>query len=409
MTVAKSTGTHWQNWAGNQQCPATVIRPTTVAELQDVVADAARRRGTVRVAGSGHSFTPLVCTDDTVIDIGALRGVVEADTANATAVVGAGTTLRDVVGPLWSAGLSLRNQGDIDAQTVGGAVGTATHGSGRAFGSFSSVVRRVEYVGADARVHTVDSSDAGFGAFRTSLGLLGIFTRIELDLQPAYYLRERIEHWPLSQVLERWDTETTTRRHFSYFWPPAAHSLEMYGFAPTAVEDGCHVKIYDELTPQDAAATEVEDGIRVAPAYQIYASDFDLAFHEYEYFVPFRHARAGVEAVRAVLLDHPDQAFPLEVRTIAAEDSWLSPMYARESVSLSVSGMPGTDYGPFARAFDAALRPFDARPHWGKLHLFDRERLRAVLPRFDEFCALRDELDPDCLFLNDYTAALFTD
>ena len=408
--AATSTiGVRWQNWAGNQQCRPTVVKPTCAAELQEAVADAARRGGTVRVVGSGHSFTPLVCTDDVMVDVSALSGVIEADTPNATAVVGAGTSLHDLVPQLWAAGLSLRNQGDIDAQTIAGAVGTATHGSGRAFGSFSSAVRSIEYVGADAGLHTIDSTDARFDAFRTSLGLLGIFTRIELDLQPAYYLRERIEHWPLSDVMQRWDVETSTRRHFSFFWPPTDESLQMYGFAPTAVEDGCHVKIYDEVSARDAAASDAQDGSRIAPAYQIYASDFDLAFHELEYFVDFRHSRAAVDAMRAVMRDHPEQAFPLEVRTIAAENAWLSPMYGTHSVSLSVSGVPGTDYRPFMQAVDAALRPFDARPHWGKLHCFDRPRLRDAYPRFDDFTSLRTELDPNGLFLNDHTAELFTE
>jgi FAD/FMN-containing dehydrogenase len=399
----------WQNWAGNLVCRPAVVKPTCVAELQDAVADAARRHGTVRVVGSGHSFTPLVCTDDVLIDVCALSGVIEADTVNATAVVGAGTTLRRLVRPLWAAGLSLRNQGDIDAQTIAGAIGTATHGSGRAFGSFSSAVRRIEYVGADVGLHTIDSTDARFDAFRTSLGLLGIFTKVELELQPAYYLRERIEHWPLSDVMQRWDIETSTRRHFSFFWPPTDESLQMYGMPPTAIEDGCHVKIYDEVTPRDAATAESRDGSRIAPAYQIYASDFDLAFHELEYFVDFRHVHAAVEAMRAVMLDHPEQAFPLEVRTIAAENAWLSPMYGTDSVSLSVSGVPGTDYRPFMQAVDAALRPFDARPHWGKLHCFGRARLRDAYPRFDDFVCLRAELDPNGLFLNEHTAALFTE
>lgn len=409
MTTAKTAGQRWQNWAGNQQCQAIVVSPTSVDELRGAVADAARRGGNVRVVGSGHSFTPLGCSDDVIVDVAALSGVVDTDPVAATAVVRAGTTLHDLVPQLWEAGLSLRNQGDIDAQTIGGAVGTATHGSGRAFGSFSSTLRMIEYVGADAQLHTIDTSDARFDAFRTSLGLLGIFTTVEIDAQPAYYLRERIEHWPLSEVMSRWDAETSTRRHFSYFWPPADGSLQMYGMAPTAIDDGCHVKIYDELTPEQGAVADSPDGTRVAPAYQIYASDFDLEFHEFEYFIPFGDTGAAVDAVRAVMLDHPEQAFPLEVRTIAAESAWLSPMYGRDSTSLSVSGVPGTDYGPFARAFDDALRPFDPRPHWGKLHLFDRSRLRDAYPRFDEFCALRTELDPDGLFLNDYTAGLFTD
>jgi FAD/FMN-containing dehydrogenase len=122
-----------------------------------------------------------------------------------------------------------------------------------------------------------------------------------------------------------------------------------------------------------------------------------------EYFLPFAVAASAVGAVRTTMRQFPAQRFPLEVRTIAAEDGWLSPMHGCDSVSISVSGTPGTDYWPFLRAIDATLRPFGGRPHWGKLNCFDRQRFHDVYPRFDDFLEYRRTADPRGVFLNDYT------
>ena len=347
----------WRNWAGNQTCrPTRVHRARDVDDLCDLVATAAGRGQVVRVVGAGHSFTPLVCTDDVMVDVALLSGVVDVDRARARAVVWAGTTIRELGEPLWSAGLSLRNQGDIDAQTVGGAVATATHGSGLAFTSFSGAVCGIEYVSASGSVCRVDEATEGFDAFRTSLGALGIFTEVELAVAPAYHLRETIQYWPLAEVLERWSHETSTRRHFSFFWGPRPGSLELYGFpsAPASMQEGCYVKLYDEVD----ATPVLRRGERVARAYEVFPSQFDMEFYELEYFVPFSDALSAVDAVRAVLRGHVDQTFPLEVRTIAAESGWMSPMYGTDSISISVSGTPGTDYWPFLRAVDDALRAF---------------------------------------------------
>jgi FAD/FMN-containing dehydrogenase len=402
-----TTSTSWQNWAGNQACrPSRVVRARDVEQIQEVVAEAGRQGRSVRVVGSGHSFTPLVCTEDTILDIGGLTGVIDADVDANRALVWAGTTIRDLGAPLWNAGLSLSNQGDIDMQTIAGAMGTATHGSGLRFTSLSGVVRSVEYVAADGTLATMNTSDPHFAAMCTATGTLGVFTKVELAVSPAYQIVERIEYWPFDEIRERWAAECATRRHFSYFWGPAPGSLELYGMdsPPDGMVDGCYVKIYDEAPPGHVLTdAQVAAGCTIAPAYIAYPDDFDTPFFELEYFVPFTVAPAAVEAVRDTMLRFSDQRFPLEVRTVAAEDGWLSPMYGRDSVSISVSGTPGSDYWPFLRAVDATLAPFDARPHWGKLNCFDRQRFRDAYPRFDDFVEYRRSADPHGVFLNDYT------
>ena len=402
-----TTRSSWQNWAGNHTCqPNQIIRADTVDQVQDAVGQASSLGRTVRVVGSGHSFTPLVCTDDTILDISGLAGVIDADPSAGRALVWAGTTIRDLGAPLWNAGLSLSNQGDIDGQTIAGAIGTATHGSGLQFTSLAGALRSVEYVAADGTLKTMNASDPHFAAMRTAVGTLGIFTKVELAVSQAYQIVERIEYWPFDEITDRWTEECATRRHFSYFWGPEPGSLELYGMdsPPDGMVEGCYVKIYDEARPGHILTdAQVAAGCKIAPAHLAYPGDFDTPFLELEYFIPFAVSSTAVDVVRDTMRRFPAQKFPLEVRTIAAEDGWLSPMHGRESVSISVSGTPGTDYWPFLRAVDAALQPLEARPHWGKLNCFDQHRFRDVYPRFDDFLEYRRTTDPEGVFLNDYT------
>lgn len=397
----------WLNWAGNQECrPARIVTPKSLEELRGVVAHAAVEELGVRVMGSGHSFTPVVCTGGVLLDVRQLGGVVEMDSTRAVAEVPAGTLVRDLASALWRQGFSLRNQGDIDAQTIAGALSTATHGSGLNQKSFSGALRGVEYVAADGSLGIVTETDTTIDAFRTSLGVLGVLHSVELSVTPAYQLGERIDYWPLEKVLDRWHEEMAGRRHFSFFWGPQERSLALYGLEdPQGSPYDCYVKRYDEL-PLDAERNDTP-GRRTGPAHQIYPTTFDDGWHELEYFVPFEVALDALEAVREVMQRHLDQPFPMEVRAIAGETSWMSPMTGRDSVSISVSGVAGTDYWPYLRDVHAALIEFDGRGHWGKLHMMDAERLAATYPRYGDFVELRRSLDPRGVFLNDHLAPLF--
>lgn len=404
--VASRAARHWSNWAGNQTCrPAEIVKPGDAEEVRLVVSRAASSGQGVRVVGSGHSFTPLACTSGVMVDLSSMSGVLEVDSERGTARARAGTSIHDLAASLWEHGFSLRNQGDIDAQTIGGAVSTATHGSGLMQQSFSGELRSAEYVAADGSVRTVDFADAALDAFRTSLGALGILTAVELAVTPAYQLGERIEYWSLGEVLERWHEEMSERRHFSFFWGPQPHSLALYGLAdPAGSSLDCYVKRYDEL-PVDAERSS-RPGRRAGPAHLIYPMTFDDGWHEMEYFVAFDRALEAMDAVRQVMRNHQDQAFPMEARAVAAETGWLSPMFGRDSVSISVSGVAGTDYLPYLHDVDAALTEFDGRGHWGKLHFLDAERLAETYPRYLDFVTLRRRLDPQGVFLNDHLSSL---
>ena len=406
MQQAGQFAERWQNWAGNQECrPSRIVRPRSLEELRDAVVEAGADGLGVRVMGSGHSFTPVVCTTGVLLDLAQVGADIEIDSARAVAKVPAGASIRDLVGQLWRHGFSLSNQGDIDTQTIAGALSTATHGSGLRQQSFSAALRAVEYIAPDGSISSVTDADPTIDAFRTSLGVLGVLNTVELSVTPAYQLSERVDYWPLEKVLERWQEEMAERRHFSFFWGPQDQSLALYGLGdPGAATYNCYVKRYDELPPDvDRRDTP---GRRVGPAYEIYAMTFEPGWDELEYFVPFDAALDAMDATREAMTRHPDQPFPMEVRAIAGETSWMSPMTGRDSVSISVSGATGTDYRPYLRDVHATLTEFDGRGHWGKLHLMDAERLATTYPHYDDFIRLRRSLDPAGVFLNDHLAAL---
>lgn len=199
-------------------------------------------------------------------------------------------------------------------------------------------------------------------------------------------------------------------RHFSFFWGSDPKSLAPFGLADdgSSVKDRCYVKLYDEL-PADATVGDVPKAHRVDRAYRIYPQVFEKNFHELEYLVPFELGMAAAAVIRRLTLDrHPDQRIPLELRAIGEETGYLSPMYGGPAVSISVSGTPGTDYWPFLKNVDAALRQFSARAHWGKLHCLTQEHVARLYPRYADFVGVRRQLDPNGLLLNTHTAELLS-
>jgi FAD/FMN-containing dehydrogenase len=400
----------WTNWVGNQSfTPAYVAAPRDEEELVALVRDAAERGTNVRLFGARHSFTPIVQTDGLLLDLSGLRGVVEADRTHKRATALSGTLIRDFYEPLWREGLALKNQGDIDTQQIAGAVSTATHGSGIRNTCFSGVVRGVRLVTAAGEIREIDESQPDLlRAAQVSIGMLGVMTRLELEVTDAYRLTEQIDLWRWDEVLERWDELVHEHRHFGFFWLPTDESAALYNLDThgQTMADKCYVKIYDEATP-DQPDSDVE-GRRTDRCYRIYPMVYDPNFHELEYFVPLELGPAALSAMRDLMLRSlPDSIFPLEVRTVGPDDAYLSPNYKTATTVISVSGKPGTDYWDYLRSVDALLSDFSARVHWGKLHFLTPERLHALYPEADAFIAARRELDPRGLFLNDHLRELF--
>jgi FAD/FMN-containing dehydrogenase len=276
-------------------------------------------------------------------------------------------------------------------------------------GSFSSGVRRLRVVTSSGDVVEIGEDDPDLlHAAQVSVGMLGVITEIELEVAPAYRLREQIEHWSWDEAWERFDELAQEHRHYSFFWMPSDDSAALYGLASAgeSLADKCHVKIYEEV--DDSTPDSDEPRRRVGPAYVIYPMVYEPNFHELEYFVPFAQGRAALAATRELMLASlPASVFPMEVRTVGRDQAFLSHSYDRDTVVISVSGTPGTDYDSYLRDVDRLLGTFDARVHWGKLHYLTRGQLLDRYPRANDFIATRRALDPTDTFLNAHLAPLF--
>jgi FAD-linked oxidoreductase len=416
--AALGPGGHWRNWVGNQSClPRHRNAPRSEDELASLVAAASRRDLNTRVAGSGHSFTPIVATGGLLLSLEHLTGIRAIDHARKRVTVAAGTRIGDVGRALKAAGLSLVNQGDIDSQALAGALSTGTHGTGITLGNMSSQAVGMRLVQPDGSILTIndDTDPALVLAARVSLGVLGVISEVTLQVTDAYNLREETWRADFDECLEAHDALARDNRHFAFFWCPVEASRHLYCLADTAAAprtrtrrtaDVCEMKTMN-LTdaPPSAAAHGFE---KVAYSSEIYPIEYVPNFHELEYAVPLAQGPAALREVRALMLTrHTDCIYPVEYRFVGGDPAWLSPFHDQPSVTISVSGGPGMDYWPYLTDVDAILRRYGARPHWGKLHLTHADELPALFPHFAEFRDLRRHLDPQGRFLNDHLRQLF--
>lgn len=408
MTSTLGTTT-WTNWVGNQSfTPHETVEAATEADVQRWVAHAAVQGMGARTAGTGHSFTPIVETDGILLNMERMRGIVHIDLARQQVTALPKTTIGDFGEPLWAHGLALANQGDIDTQAIAGAIATATHGSGRRFPNFSATLEGVRLVdGQGNLVEITREGDAdALHALQTSISLLGIMTEVTIRVVPAYNLHARYATLPYAAVMEQLDDFVENYRHMSFFWLPTDASAVLYCLDHGKADD-CVVKLYQEA-PADVQRDDLPADERIDRSYRIYPMHYDPNFHEVEYFLPIEHAHDILRDMRKLMLRWlPLSVYPLEIRTVGADEAWLSPNYQRDNLVVSISGAPGVDYWDYLRACDSLFAEYHGRPHWGKLHFMTADRLDRLFPRYNDFVNMRRRFDPRGTFLNAHTRALF--
>lgn len=403
----------WTNWGGNQSAtPAFTVRPRSEQEALDAVRFAIKEGLPVRAVGAGHSFTPLVQTGGVLMDLSDLSGITGTDSARRRARAKGGTAISAFGDALWDKGLGLSNQGDIDKQSISGAIATATHGSGIDLGCFSSALRWVRLINGHGDIVEIGEHQLReLRAAQVALGTLGIFLEVELQVADRYHLQEKITYPTWHETVSTWDDDIAKNRHYSFLWCQGEESAGLYEL-PTPLGESMvnrsYTKRYNTIA-MEANESEIDltEGARRDRSYRIYPGGFMIPFHELEYYVPAERGREAVETIQDLIHTvHVDQKYPMEVRWVQQDDAYLSPFYKRDTTVISVSGAPGTNYWPYLRDVDAALQPFDARAHWGKIHFMTRERLVDLYPELDTFLAVRREFDPNGVFLNDHTRAL---
>ena len=409
-------GGHWRNWVGNQSFVARhTAEPGSESELVALVHEASRQDLPIRVAGSGHSFTPVVATSGLLLSLRNMHGLVSADLDRKRVVVRAGTQIGDIGRALKAIGLSLANQGDIDTQAIAGALSTGTHGTGITLGCLSSQAVGMRLVQADGSVFDLDADrdPETMAAAQVSIGMLGVISAVTLQAVAAYNLRETLWREDFDFCMEKHDELAKTNRHFSFFWCPVAESRHLYCLPDVAAvsnvkreHDVCEMKVMnvtDEPPHSNEGTFE-----RVAYSSEIYPIEYIPNFHELEYAIPVENGKEALQQVRELMLTkHTNCIYPVEYRFVAGDSGMLSPYYQRASVTISVSGGPGIDYWSYLLDVDAILRQYGARPHWGKLHFNRAEDMPLLYPRFDDFRAIRRKMDPSGCFLNDHLRNLF--
>lgn len=398
----------WNNWAGNiTATPQQIASPASEAEVVTLVRKAAQSGQSVRVVGSGHSFQPLCATDGLLLSLDELQGVVSADSASGLAAVWAGAKLHGLGGPLLEAGLALENMGDIDRQSVAGAVSTGTHGTGPTLRNLSSQVAGLRLVTATGDVLGVDgtSNPTLFKAAQVSLGSLGVITQATLRCLPAYRLHERTWAEPFTECMERLDERIAATRHFEFFWVPGEDVAACKALQPVETEGW---QISEEPPALSERLRRYIGPERVDWSHRIFPSERNNRFVEMEFAVPAEDGPACMHEIWALMQErHPSVQWPVEYRTLAADDGWLSPAYQRASVTISIHQAVDLPYAAFFADAETIFRRYRGRPHWGKLHSHIATDFAQLYPRWNDFLAVRQELDPTGRFLNEHLRRIF--
>ena len=397
----------WRNWAGNVVAePKRIEAPGTIAELQGAVTRAASEGLTVRVAGAGHSFSPIVATDGLLLDLTNLTGVVAIDEDKAQATILGGTRIHQMGEPLFEHGLGVANQGDIDVQAIAGALSTGTHGTGRAFGSFSSTLVAAEFVTASGEIVGVDEHHLDrLRAARVSLGMLGVMATATLQLVPAYKLRRRSWPVPVDQIAETWDVADRETRNPEFWWIPPLDTAVFKTFIETD-EDPTGTPPAPTYPPGTIERYLPPDGVDWA--WRVFPAVREHRFVEMEYTLALDRGMACFLAIREMMLArHPDVRWAVEYRTHAAEDGYLSVTQGEPSVTISVHDAADNIHWDFFEEAEQVFRSFGGRPHWGKLNLLPVDELRSLFAGIPSFEAVRGEFDPTGVFLNDYLRERF--
>src|SRR6266545_3320027 len=335
----------WQNWSGTESAtPEQVLTPSSAEELASSVKSLAEQGKRLKAAGSGHSFTGCAAPEQVQVRLDGLSSIVSADKASGRVTVGAGTGLRKLNAGLAAAGLAMANLGDIDKQTISGAVATGTHGTGAGLGGLATQITGLDLVTADGSVLTCSDD--------------------ELLSNRVFELTNRL----------------------------------------TAIRPAITPQV-NRLAAKALSAREYVDA-----SYKVFCSNRDVRFRESEYAVPREHVVGVIRELRDWIERSGEHLpFPIEVRVAAADDVWLSTAYQRETAYVAIHQYHRLDHRRYFDAFEQIAASVRGRPHWGKMHTLDADRFGALYPRFDDFLAVRDRLDPRRVFANAYTRQVFGD
>jgi FAD-linked oxidoreductase len=420
----------WTNWAGNQKSrPVTIEKPRTDSEVVSVIQRAVNRQQRVKVVGSGHSFTGIAVPDEVMIDLSRMNRVVSVDRTGGVITVQAGIVLSDLNAQLELQHLSMPNLGDVTYQTLAGALSTSTHGTGLQRTGLAAQIRAFKIVTASGEILACDPEQNAeiFHCGRVSLGSLGVITEVTLNVVPAFNLRAVEQPMRISHVLDNFSELIEANDFFEFYWVPHTKwaltkannvstdqidspgrfatwynkmFLENYAFGLL-----CRVgRLFPRMIPKLATILPSSGRVEyVNVSHRIFSSKRLVKFYEMEYSISLDGLVPALREVMQMVEDRGFRiSFPVEVRCTGTDDIPLSTSTGRRSAYIAVHMFKGSKYNDYFRAVEAILRKYEGRPHWGKIHHLDASDISSLYPEYQRFIEVRNQLDPEGVFTNDY-------
>lgn len=429
----------WQNWARTATCePVGVMHPSSPSEVAAVVRRAVADGHRVKAIGAGHSFTPIGVTDGVLVVMDRLNAVLDVDSVTMQVTVGGGITLRELSPLLRKIGLALPNMGDVDPQTITGAISTGTHGTGGNLRGIADAVVGLDLVAGDGRLMHIGQEDLDLlAAARVGLGALGIITSVTLQCVPAFLLHAREQPMRLGEVLDDLDGLVADNDHFEFYWFPHTDRTltkrnnrvpddrrrrpvgpigsliadEVLGNGGFEMVNRLALRRRDLVPRLNTLSARLLSGREyVDDSHNVFVSARRVRFREMEYAIPRHQVTATLEEIDSWISSSGEHVtFPVEVRFAAPDDIWMSTGYQRANAYVAVHQYHRMDYRRYFAGVEAIFAQVQGRPHWGKMHTLDAQAVRERYPRFDDFVAVRDRLDPLRTFGNDYLDQILGD
>jgi FAD-linked oxidoreductase len=420
----------WRNWSGSASSyPAVRSAPGSEDELADLLR---KTPAPIRPVGAGHSFTSLVPTDGTLLSLDQMSGILKHDASSNMATVWTGTRLGDLGPALAAIGQEMLSLPDINKQSLGGALGTATHGTGERYQALHGSVRsfRLATAGGDILECSALQNSEIFSAARVGLGAFGVITQVTLQNDAVHRVRKRTFVQSTEKSASEWDSLCATHRKVEFFALPFTGLSAVVATDPTDAaliargpdrdtESLMSLKrlrdLFGWMPPlrrrlSRSALAGAPEEQAIDESWKLLSNERPVRFNEMEFHLPREAQMAAMrEVLAAIEANHREVFFPLELRSIAKDDAWLSPFYDRDSGSIAVHAYYKDDHKRLFAQIEPILRRHGGRPHWGKLHSLRARDLAALYPRWRDAMNVRQSIDPQGRFLNSYLRELFID
>lgn len=384
----------WQNWSGSLDfIPSQTHTPESEEEIADLISTATKKNKKIRVVGAGHSSVPLAKTDDILLSLKHFKGTEDPDHENNRATVLAGMTVKEAGKDLFRYGLAMHNTGDVDIQTVAGAIGTGTHGTGKDLQNLSSMLVGVRMITGTGEIieSSIEDDPKLFRALRVALGTCGIFLKMRLQLQPSYELQRKEYCVPIEKCLENLEELIKNNRNFDFYWYPRSD------LAKIRIMN----KVGEKMPDIDYGRLDMEEQ---GHSHLVLPRSRHLKFDEMEYALPRENGPACFWEVRERVRKtwRKEIAWRVLYRTIKADDAFISSMHGRESVTISLHHNAGLPFWDYFKDIEPIFRKYHGRPHWGKKHTLRAGELKDLFPDWDKFMEYRKKFDPNEIFLTPY-------